>query len=163
MNKILLGIILSGIAPLALANFGPQQDANEILREQRGIQEQVENPTGSYSRFSPEATSRLKDAQALVFRLLDGAGTIEQLDKNDKVALFNALEEVRAIIADNEDDRLICTRGHKVGTTIKETRCATVAQRRDLRDGARAFMEKPGACQMGDGSDFCGGAVIESP
>ncbi len=77
--------------------------------------------------------------------------------------LFNAIAAVRVIINHNEDDQLVCTRGHKLGTTIKQTRWATVAQRRYLRDGARAFIEKPGACQMGDGSDYCGSAVNESP
>ncbi|GAA4857812.1 hypothetical protein GCM10023332_06990 [Luteimonas vadosa] len=159
----MVSLVMLGMASAAMASFGTSQDARQILREQRQIQEQVEDPLGKYSRFSPEATARLNAVQARIFNLLGGASTVDHLDKNQKVALFNALQEVQAILADNEDDRLVCTRGHKLGSTIKETRCATVAQRRELRDGARLYMEKPGACQLGDGSDYCGGSVIEQP
>lgn len=163
MNRVLMSAMLLGVAPAAMASFGTSQDVRQSLREQRQIQEQVEDPLGKYSRFKPEASAKLIAAPDRIFRLLGGANTTDHLGKNEKVELFNALEKVRAIIDDNEEDRLVCTRGHKVGTTIKQTRCATVAQRRHLRDGARAFIEKPGACQMGDGSDYCGSAVIESP
>lgn len=83
-----------------------------ILRDQRQIKEQADDPLGKYSRFKPEATDKLTDVQARIFRLSGESDSIDHLVKNEKVELFNAIEEVRAIIDDDEDDRLVCTRGH---------------------------------------------------
>jgi len=142
---------------MAAANFGTPPNAGEIMREQRAIREQTENSTGRYSRFKPEAVAQLTRAQEKIFRLLDGKQTVEHLNMHQKVELFNALEEVKAVLNDNEQDRLICRREHKVGTTIRETRCATVAQRKDLEEGGKAFMG-PRVCSdsFAPGTD-CGG------
>ncbi len=145
--RLLMGVLLLGVATMAAANFGSPPTAGEIMREQRAIREQTEG-TGKYSRFKPEAMVRLTKAQEKVFRLLDGNQSVDHLDMNQKVELFNALEEVKAVLNDNDQDRLICRRETKVGTTIKETRCATVAQRKELEEGSKAFMG-PRTCSGG--------------
>ena len=146
--KLLMGILLLGVTTIAAASFGTPPAVGEIMREQRAIREQTENSTGKYSRFKPEAMARLTKAQEKVFRLLDGQQSVEHLNMNQKVELFNALEEVKAVLSDNDQDRLICRRETKVGTTIKETRCATVAQRKELEENSKAFMA-PRTCSGG--------------
>ena len=160
--RLLMGTLLLGVTTMAAANFGTPPNAGEIMREQRAIREQAESSTGKYSRFKPEAMVRLTKAQEKVFRLLDGKQSVEHLDMHQKVELFNALEEVKAVLNDNEQDRLICRREHRVGTTIKETRCATVAQRKELEEGSKAFMG-PRICGEGlvPGTD-CGGNMREA-
>ncbi len=154
---LLVGVLLLVVTVNAAASFGPPSNVQEILREQRAIQSETEGTTGNYSRFKPEAKQRLMRAQAKVFRLLDGNSTIDHLNELQKVELFNALQEVQAILEDNEKDRLICKRERKVGTTIRETRCATVAQREELEKGAREWLG-PKTCSAGfePGTD-CGG------
>jgi len=155
--KLLLGIALLGVTTIAAANFGTPPNAGEIMREQRAIRDQAESSTGKYSRFKPEAMVRLTKAQERVFRLLDGKQSVDHLNMHQKVELFNALEEVKAVLNDNEQDRLICHRERKVGTTIKETRCATVAQRKDLEEGGKAFLG-PRTCSGGSvPGTTCGG------
>jgi hypothetical protein len=155
--KLLMGTLLLGVTTMAAANFGTPPNAGEIMREQRAIREQVEGTTGKYSRFKPEAMVRLTRAQETVFRLLDGNQSVDHLDMNQKVELFNALEEVKSVLNDNERDRLICKRERKVGTTIRETRCATVAQREELEVGKA--LQGPRACSEGFGAgSACGGA-----
>jgi hypothetical protein len=159
--RLLMGVLLLGVATMAAANFGSPPTAGEIMREQRAIREQTEG-TGKYSRFKPEAMVRLTKAQEKVFRLLDGNQSVDHLDMNQKVELFNALEEVKAVLNDNDQDRLICRRESKVGTTIKETRCATVAQRKELEESSKAFMG-PRTCGEGATPETdCGGNMREA-
>ena len=157
--ELLVGVLLLGLTVSAAASFGPPPNAREILREQRAIQAETEGVTGAYSRLNPAAKERLTHAQGKVFRLLDGKSTVEHLNELQKVELFNALQEVQAILDDNEKDRLICKRERKVGTAIRETRCATVAQREELEKGAREWLG-PKTCSAGfePGTD-CGGNV----
>lgn len=96
-------------------------------------------------------------AQDRIFQMLDGVNEIDQLDADRQAELFNAIEEVKAVIAQNEDDRQVCRREHKLGTTMKQTVCATVAERRAITEGAQDWKGKPSVCgQLGDGMD-CGG------
>lgn len=152
MRTLLLCIALFGVVSVAIADSGAGTNVREIVQQQRAIKEQVESSTGKYSRFSPEATAQLKRAQDLVFRLLGDANSIDHLDANQRVALFNAIEEVGAIINDNEADRLICVRSMKIGTKLRETRCATVAERRSAREDGKDWLGDPRVCTMRDGT-----------
>ena len=132
-------------------------DTRQILIEQRQILEEVENPTGKYSRFSDQAQHKLKAAQAKIFALLDGGRTLDQLGKDEQVELLNSVEEIKAIIANNQKDKLECWREPKLGTNLKVTRCETVATRERLREEARLWKSGVGACQMGEsGAAACG-------
>ncbi len=152
MKKELLGFVLLAMASIAVANPGTKANVREIVREQRGIQEQVEEPNGKYSRFRPEVTAQLARAQAQIFGLLANSDSLDHLDTNQRVDLFNAIEEVRAIINDNDADRLICVRSMKIGTKLRETRCATVAERTSAREDGRDWLGDPRVCTMRDGT-----------
>lgn len=130
----------------ANASYGTQSGGRDILREQRQIREEVDSATGKYSRFRPEASAKLERAQHTIFELLGADADVSALDKDHKVELFNAVEVVRAVISDNDDDRLVCERERRLGSHMRQTQCATVAERRELREGARDFKGKPGVC-----------------
>ena len=154
-----------GIRPLAtlalsITAFGALANAGKvtaIVQQQREIREQSEVSTGSYVRFERSELVRMHRAQDRIFKLTEGVNDISQLDPARQAELFNAIEEVKAVIAQNEDDRQVCEREHKVGTTIKTTVCATIAERRGIREGARDWKGKPSICgDLGTGID-CGG------
>lgn len=147
------GLALCGAAG---ATFGPQSGGRDILREQRDIREQAESATGKYSRFNPEASATLERAQRTIFNLLGESGSQDALGKDDKVKLFNAVETVKAVIAGNDEDRLVCTREPRLGTHMRETVCATVRERQTLLDGARDFKGKGFICSQGPGQAGCG-------
>jgi len=44
MNRVLMSAMLFCVASVAVASFGTSQDVRQILRDQRQIQEQVEDP-----------------------------------------------------------------------------------------------------------------------
>lgn len=152
--RSLVALTLSVAAFGALANAGK---LSAILQQQQEIREQSEVATGSYARFERTELDRMHRAQDRIFQMLDGVNEIDQLDADRQAELFNAIEEVKAVIAQNEDDRQVCRREHKLGTTMKQTVCATVAERRAITEGAQDWKGKPSVCgQLGDGMD-CGG------
>lgn len=157
-HKTLSMALLLAVCASAHAGFvATGTDARQILAEQKQILNDVEAPTGKYSRFNEQAQNKLKAAQARIFALLEDGKTLEQLDKNEQVELLNSVEEVKAIISNNERDKLECWREKKTGSQMAITRCATVAQREEVREGARTWKAEPGICQRdGSGGPACG-------
>lgn len=142
--RILVGsMALILISSSTFANVGR---VGQILQQQREIREQSEKSTGAYARFGSSTLERMHDAQDRIFRLLEGVSTVEQLDPAGKAELFNALEEVKAILAENERNRQECWRESKLGTTLKVTRCATIAEREQIRSDAREWKGDASIC-----------------
>ena len=130
---------------LASASF-TTTDTRRILAEQQDIRAESEQPMGKYSRFNDAARARLHRAQDTIFAILSEDKALEQLRKDQQVELMNAIEEVKAVLAENENDKLECWRERKTGTTMKVTRCETVAQRERIMKDAQAWKEKPSNC-----------------
>lgn len=130
---------------LASASF-TATDTRRILAEQKDIRAESEQPMGKYSRFDDAARARLYRAQDVIFKILSEGKALEQLSKDQQVDLLNAVEEVKAVLADNEKNKLECWRERKTGTTMKVTRCETVAQREKLRHESRQWMGDPSIC-----------------
>lgn len=152
--RIVAAVALSMIAFTAFANAGKLA---AIRQQQQEIREQSEVATGKYVRFEESELARLHQAQDRIFRLLNGVDEIERLAPDQRADLFNALEEVKAIIAQNEDDRQVCQREHKVGTNRKVTVCETVAERRKVREGAHDWKGEPSVCGFLQEGIDCGG------
>lgn len=130
---------------LASASF-TTTDTRRILAEQKDIRAESEQPLGKYSRFNDAARARLHRAQDVIFAILSEGKALEQLSKDQQVDLMNAVEEVKAVLAENENDKLECWRERKTGSNMKVTMCETVAQREQIRLDAKAWKEKPGVC-----------------
>lgn len=156
--KGLAVVVLLMVCASGHAGFGAAgTDTRQILVEQKRILKEVETPTGKYSRFNEQAQRRLKAAQAQIFELLEGDRALEDLDKDQQVDLLNSVEEVKAIISNNQQDKLECWREPKLGTKLRVTRCETVATRARLREEARAWKSDVSSCQMGEtGAAYCG-------
>jgi len=143
-TRVLVGsLALALISANAYANVGK---IGQILQQQREIREQSEIATGDYVRFGPSALDRMHAAQDRIFRLLEGVSTLEQLDPARQAELFNALEEVKAVLAENEQDKQRCWRERKTGTTLKQTRCATVAELEQIRTDAQEWKGDTSVC-----------------
>jgi hypothetical protein len=130
---------------LASASF-TTTDTRRILAEQKDIRAESEQPLGKYSRFNDEARARLHRAQDVIFAILSEGKTLEQLRKDQQVDLLNAVEEVKAILTENEKDKLECWRERKTGTMLKVTRCETVAQRERIMREAQEWKGDTNLC-----------------
>lgn len=146
-------LVLALVSASAIANVGK---VGQILQQQREIRDESEHSTGAYARFGGEALGRMHSAQDRIFKLLDGVSAVEQLNRDQQAELFNALEEVKAVITANESNKQQCWRESKLGTTLKQTRCATVAEREQVRQGARDWHSDTHVCIRSGGGASCG-------
>lgn len=67
--------------------------------------------------------------------LLDGVESIDHLNNNQKIAIYNTTQNLWAAVIGRDDDRLICHREHQVGSHFKRTRCRSLGEiRREQRE-----------------------------
>lgn len=156
MKPMFLMAVLAVTAVPALAWANADKLAM-ILQQQREIRSETESSTGAYARFGAPALGRIETAQDRIFSLLNGVNTLDQLNADQKVELFNALEEVKAVIAQNESNRQKCWRERKLGTSVKQTRCATMAELEQIRLDAQQWKGEPTICGQRDAVNDCGG------
>jgi len=116
-------------APVWAQDNGIDDSVPKILQTQHELRAKIDNPTGEYSKFSPEDLNKMRHAQDQIFHMLDGVTSLDQLKEDQKIELSNQLDQVKATLTQNEDNRLICYRERRIGTNLLEKRCETVAQR----------------------------------
>ncbi len=153
MKRIsLLGfaLLLAGTAGASLAG-GDQRarTAPEILQTQHALRAKLDAPNGEYSRFDEAAVRKMESAQDRVFRLLNGVTSLDQLNEQQKVDLFNALDEIDATLLAKDGNRLICHIEPKLGTHLTERRCETVADReKNVKESRKFMMDHPDRIQQ---------------
>lgn len=133
------------------AQQAPQSVA-EILATQHGLRERLERRSGEYARFDGNAVRKMEHAQDQIFAMLSGVSSLDQLNPSQKVELSNALDEVKAVLTDNENNRLVCHIERKLGSNMMQRRCETVADReaharasaQEMRDRARSYQTTNG-------------------
>ena len=89
-----------------------------------------------YSELTRTQCQQVQDALREIQRLLDrqAAGALRE---DERVALFNAQEEVNTLLTKAADDsRLICKREAKSGSHLRVNVCRTVAQIRRERESS---------------------------
>lgn len=118
------------------------QTVSEILTIQKDLRSKLDNPTGEYSRFNENDIAQMKRAQDSVFAMLSGVDSLDQLNLDQKTKLSNSLDEIKAILASNRENRLICYRERKTGTNLVEKRCETAAQREARAHEANDMMRQ---------------------
>lgn len=126
--------------PINLRAASPAEQLNEIRQALN---------TDDYSELTPEDRRTVLDLIGRMERQI-GEGGIEALNEDRKVRLFNWQAAANTILVGAaEDSRLVCRREQKIGTRMMTTQCATVAQRRRMRDAAeRELREMPRPGEM---------------
>jgi hypothetical protein len=102
-------------------------------------------PGGRYGGIKPGDRETVESSLDRMSALLHSKGSVEALDGNEKTELFNAQEHANAILANNEQNRLICTNVIKSGTHFPQKVCQTVAERDAIRrDSTDTFQQTLG-------------------
>lgn len=127
MPILLITAVLA--ASSAQAGPGPENmDANAIRAQQAQIRADVEARSGRYAAFDEAKRQQLWEKQAVVNRLLEGKASMLELGEIDRIAVFNALESISALINGDESTRTVCRRHKPVGSNRPVTVCKTVAE-----------------------------------
>ncbi|NUS39630.1 MAG: hypothetical protein HOQ02_11495 [Lysobacter sp.] len=137
----LLALPLAG-ARAGDADAGNAQTPAQILQTQHALRDQLDKPDGEYSHFSKDAVARIRQEQDAVFHMLDGVGSLDQLNREQQTHLSNALDHIRALLAGSEGSRLVCHRERRTGSNMIERRCQTMDEREASADAARRSFER---------------------
>ena len=150
--KVLSTIFLVCFAMTGAAFAQGQGDNNQdslqiLLDQQRELQADVDD--GGINGLTTRQNNAIRKAQKEVFAVTEGKTKLDELSMDEKIRLENALERINAEVGNSRvasDNQQVCWREAKSGSTVKVTRCGTQLERDQIREGARAWMEKPKVC-----------------
>ncbi|AVP98739.1 hypothetical protein C7S18_16765 [Ahniella affigens] len=106
---------------------------------------------GGRFEYVPASQERTLRDQLDVIASLLAKGDPKALDDADKVALFNAQEQVNGILTEYDGNRLICQSRSRTGSNRRETVCQTYAELRAARDAAERMIRDANNQQLPKG------------
>ena len=134
--------LFSVIAPGAFAAAGkaPIQATNQtdFAKVVANVRAEME-ADGRYAEVAGVERSRVNERLDDMTALFAKNGDVAQMNQADKVALFNAQEEVNGILLKRDGDRLVCKTEARSGTHFKNTTCKTAREIAADRDGAQGW------------------------
>lgn len=130
------------------------------------------SPSGRYAEVNNLERERVDDRLAQMTAIFAKSGDVEHMDKADKIAFFNAQEEVNGILLKRDGDRLVCVTEARSGTHFKNTTCKSAREIAADRESAQNWYRNgvmhggmqcapgvsPGAFAMPAGAQSCPGA-----
>ena len=99
-------------------------------------------PGGKYGYISATEKSRVETRLTDMQNLLTAHANATDMPETDKVALFNAQEEINGILNHNDNNRLVCEHVMPVGSHIPVTTCHTYAEIMAQRERVQHDLEK---------------------
>jgi len=100
---------------------------------------------GHYEFIRPDAKAQVDADLASMSAMLRKAGSVAQLNQDDKIQLFNRQEHVNGILTHSDSNRLVCERRPPMGSNIPVTMCKTVGEIEHARRASQKYMEDQGA------------------
>lgn len=110
---------------------------------------------GHYEFIRPDAKAQVDTDLAAMSALMQKAGSVAQMNQDDKIQLFNHQEHVNGILTHSDSNRLICERRSPVGSNIPITMCKTVGEIEHERRKSQKFLDDQN--QVGSKSVIRGG------
>lgn len=108
-----------------------------LRASQDAIKRDITAKKGGYEHLTDGEKQTILRKQDTIYALIDGRDSFDGLREDEKVRLFNAVEEVRALVAKAEDGRMVCERVKVIGSNRPQNKCLTVAERRRQRERAQ--------------------------
>jgi hypothetical protein len=133
---IFLAIVLASASIHAFAGDGKvvenpvASDSNESFEKQSAWVHVQMQPGGIYEHISGNDKTRVDQRLGDMKKLLEAraAQPVDSWPESEKIALFNAQEEVNGILRHNDNNRLVCERRAPVGSNLPVTTCHTYGE-----------------------------------
>lgn len=109
----------------------------QIRAEQDALRVELQKKKGDYAHLSDDERAAILHAQEPIYALTEGKTTVDELNGDQRIALANALESVKALVNKADDARVVCERVRVVGSNMPQNKCMTVAQRRKIQERLR--------------------------
>lgn len=155
MRPLLFPVLLVAIAlaPTISAAAEGQKSRSEVILEEADIVLDLAQE-GQYGRIGRRDMVELSEAHAAIHRLLEGHEAPEELDNDQRIALFNAQQKITAIVGNDDKNRKICKRVAVTGSRVAAVECMTVAEREARARASRTMAGEAlrGFCIPGQGA-----------
>lgn len=97
---------------------------------------------GHYGSISRENFDQLILSRNTIVRLLKGHAQATELEPEERIEVYNAQEQMQAVIRNKPDDRVVCQRIVVHGSRFTKYECMTVAERELRAEIARENTER---------------------
>ncbi|MFI4953962.1 MAG: hypothetical protein ACHP7M_12555 [Burkholderiales bacterium] len=97
-----------------------------------GIREEMQSG-GKFEFTRPDERTTIEKKLADMAGLFEKDGSIEHMQQDTKIRLYNDQESVNAILTKRDSDRVICENRMPVGSHIPKTTCHTYGQAEEAR------------------------------
>ncbi len=149
-------LLFAAFAVAAAAAEKPQPAVNADTKDRFAtvsswVQQEM-RPGGRYAHVTATERSTVEGKLAEMGGLLDKHGSVDQMNDAEKTEMFNSQEQVNAILAKRDGDRLICKSVAPVGSHIPVTTCRTARQMEADQHEAQKFLDDRQNVQLKSGS-----------
>jgi len=146
-SRSVVALVLLLAASSAIASVDTQTLKLEEIREQQGkLQVELRAGRGAFKEMSETDRSALLVKQDRLLSLLQGKQTAEDLNQDDRLEVFNILEQIKSAVAQAEDDRKVCNRTKQIGSNRPQVVCMTAKQARERREKAQDTFQDKRSC-----------------
>lgn len=97
---------------------------------------------GRYAHVTATERTRVDTRLGEMESLFQKSPAVDQMSDEDKLKLFNYQEEVNAILADRDSERLICKSVKPIGSNIPVKQCMTAGEMEARRRNDVDYMRK---------------------
>ncbi len=146
LRKLILVLILSSFASLCTASSADAPPAAETPAMPEAFAAMLETvraelqPGGKYESVSERDRRKLDTQLSIMEKILTGVSSIDDLNDRQRIRLMNAQEMANSILTDNRNGRLVCENYKPVGSQHHKKVCVSVAQRDNIRENSRAYI-----------------------
>ena len=130
------------------------KDIPMFVEHQLALRADLEGDSKKFAHIKASSKRDLYRSQDRMLEILKGKQTIDDLNADERVTVYNLENEIAAILKDADDDRPICERTARVGSHFKDVDCRTKHERDLDRSVARQELLFPRTCDPRKGS--CG-------
>jgi len=143
MIRIAICAMLLAASATAMAN---QQkvalDEGNFAKQRAEIERDLADGK-TYAEISSSDRSKVQESLTRIGSRLEGVDSVDSLDMETKVEVFNEQEVVNNILTQAAaDSRLVCDRDVPTGSRMRKTTCQTVAERNRRAEADREHLRK---------------------
>ncbi len=146
MLRTVFMVLLLAVSPLALAASEPEPPVTvsegDFAKQRARIEKQL-NDGKTYAEIADGDVVRVRQALERMGGVMAGVASVDDLDAERRVALFNDQEVVNTILTKAaSDSRLICDRRAATGSHMRVSSCQTVAERNRRLENDQGELDK---------------------
>ena len=97
---------------------------------------------GRYAYVTPSERTRVNERLDQMSGIFQKSPAVDQMKDEEKLRMFNYQEEVNAILAKRDNERLICKNVKPIGSNIPTKQCTTAGEIEARRRGDMQYLQR---------------------